>query len=268
MEREQRVQTVQGLLPSEHAFIHRRTGTHYIYNPEVALFIADVPAEKTPFAYVDMATPEPWEEANHAVPGPQLNDCQLLLPRTVEEYPGNASVNRRTPYYGHSEQWRLARPWPPNYTILRGQMSRASGGQSPGIHSQVPVVRPFNSRTIGLGGPRRQRKPSTPAVAYSDAGTETRSGDSSCIRIGPQSHQERLETSIIRQPIMWPSVQPSLQSPIPASTTFLRLAHWPNLSAVSGDPEYGRIGARTAYGGTTNAGIQRPNRNAGSGGAG
>jgi hypothetical protein len=75
VEREQRVQTVQGLHPSEFAFIHRRTGTHYVYNPEVALFIADVVSDETPFAYVDMATPEPWEEAGHNVPGPQLNDC-------------------------------------------------------------------------------------------------------------------------------------------------------------------------------------------------
>ena len=33
IEQEQRIQTVQGLLPSEFAFIHRRTGTHYVYNP-------------------------------------------------------------------------------------------------------------------------------------------------------------------------------------------------------------------------------------------
>ena len=136
VEREQRVQTVQGLLPSEFAFIHRRTGTHYVYNPDVALFIADVAQAETPFAYIDLVTPEPWEETGHNVPGPQLNDCQLLLPRTVDEYPGNASVNRRTPYYGHSELWRLARPWPPNYVILRGQMAR-SGGQSPGMRSQL-----------------------------------------------------------------------------------------------------------------------------------
>ena len=136
VEQEQRVQTVRGLLPSEFAFIHRRTGTHYVYNPDVALFIADVAQTETPFAYIDLVTPEPWEETGHSVPGPQLNDCQLLLPQTVDEYPGNASINRRTPYYGHSELWRLARPWPPNYVILRGQMAR-SGGQSPGMRSQA-----------------------------------------------------------------------------------------------------------------------------------
>ena len=229
VEREQRVQTVEGLLPSEHAFIHRRTGTHYIYNPEVALFIADVPAEETPFAYVDMATPEPWEEANHAVPGPQLNDCQLLLPRTVEEYPGNASVNRRTPYYGHSEQWRLARPWPPNYTILRGQMSRASGGQSPGIHSQVPLFGRSILERLGSVAPDDSASQAHPPSLIQTL-EQDEVGRQLLQSYRTQRASRTAETSTVRQPVVWPSVQPSLQTPLPAGTTFLRLAHWPNLS--------------------------------------
>jgi hypothetical protein len=131
VERDQRVHRVPGLFPSEFAFIHRRTGTHYIYNPELALFIADVPQnDTTVFAYIDMATLEPWEEAGNGFPGPPLSDLQLLLPTNVAGYPATESMNRQTPIYGHSEVWSTIRVWPPGYRVLRSQMARSASGSA------------------------------------------------------------------------------------------------------------------------------------------
>ena len=131
VEQDQRVHRVRGLFPSEFAFIHRRTGTHYIYNPELALFIADVPQDDTTlFVYIDMATLEPWEEAGNRVPGPPLSDLQLLLPTDLAGYPATESMNRQTPFYGHSEVWSTIRAWPPGYKVLRSQMARSASGSA------------------------------------------------------------------------------------------------------------------------------------------
>jgi hypothetical protein len=170
VERDQRVHRVPGLFPSEFAFIHRRTGTHYVYNPELALFIADVPQNDTTlFAYVDMATLEPWEEAGSRVPGPPLSDLQLLLPTDVAGYPATESMNRQTPFYGHSEVWSTIRAWPPGYRVLRNQMARSG--------LRIDVRPPADTHTVGvprdrwqeLGGTRRQCEPSATSIAHADA---------------------------------------------------------------------------------------------------
>ena len=69
---EQRVCRVLGLHPLEYAFIHVRTGTHYVLDPSVALFVADMANWPSPFAYLGVDELEPWEDAEHVVPGPPL----------------------------------------------------------------------------------------------------------------------------------------------------------------------------------------------------
>ena len=69
---EQQMCSVFGLQPSEYAFIHSRTGTHYVLDPSVALFVADMANWPSPFAYLKVDELEPWEDAEHVVPGPPL----------------------------------------------------------------------------------------------------------------------------------------------------------------------------------------------------
>ena len=123
---EQRVCRVLGLQPSEYAFIHVRTGTHYVLDPSVALFAADMANWLSPFAYLGVDELEPWKDAEHVVPGPPLLKEQRALPPSVNGYPENASGDRRTPLYGHSEVWSSLRPWPLHYHMLRESMRQSS----------------------------------------------------------------------------------------------------------------------------------------------
>ena len=122
---QQRVCVVMGLQPSPFAFIHRRTGTVYVFHPNVGAFVAKVD-QHPPFAYIDVASLEPWETVDNPPPGPELGDSQLQLPAAVAGLPGSPSENRRSPYYGHSETWRSIRPWSDNYGLLRGSMQRSA----------------------------------------------------------------------------------------------------------------------------------------------
>ena len=60
---------VFGLQPSEYAFLHSRTETHYVLDPFVALFVADMATWPSPFAYLGMDETKPWEYGKHMVPG-------------------------------------------------------------------------------------------------------------------------------------------------------------------------------------------------------
>ena len=83
---QQRVCVVLGLQPSPFAFIHRRTGTLYVFHPNVGAFVAEVD-QQPPFAYIDVAALEPWETDENPLPGPELGDLQLQLPAAIAGLP-------------------------------------------------------------------------------------------------------------------------------------------------------------------------------------
>ena len=96
---QQRVCVVLGLQPSPFAFIHRRTGTFYVFHPNVGAFAAKID-QHAPLAYIDAAALEPWETDDNPLPGPELVDSQLQLPAVIGELPESPTENRWLPYYG------------------------------------------------------------------------------------------------------------------------------------------------------------------------
>ena len=58
VEREQRLHQVRSLRPTKYTSINRRTGTQYILDPALAVFVADVDAPEQ-HAYVGIDVLEP-----------------------------------------------------------------------------------------------------------------------------------------------------------------------------------------------------------------
>ena len=123
---EQRICRMGGLQPSEYAFLRRRTGTLYVLDPNVALFVAKVSTWQSPFAYLVEDEPEPWEDADNAVPGPPLLDEQLVLPSSVDGFTSDAAADRRSPVYGLSTAWSIVHPWLIIYRLLRDSMQQSA----------------------------------------------------------------------------------------------------------------------------------------------